>query len=218
MSEEVNHPEANGNSGLVIRQEAQNVILRGLESMLAKIPESQESLAKNPTKRAKEIMHEASIKAGMISAGLALPPGPLGILTVIPDLLQIWRLQQQMVADIAACYGKSASLTQEMMVYCLFRHGAAMFARDLLVRVGERMIMKESSVRLIQQVLQRVSIEVSQKMIGKSVSRWVPLVGPAMIGWYSWHDTKKVAQTAMDTFMRDLSEASDVEVLGEAGG
>jgi hypothetical protein len=37
---------------------------------------------------------------------MALPPGPLGLATVIPDLLAIWKLQQQLVADIAAVFGK----------------------------------------------------------------------------------------------------------------
>lgn len=95
-------------------------------------------------------MRTAGLKAGAVSAGLAIPPGPLGMLTVIPDLIQVWHIQRNMAADIAACFGKSAQLSQQMMVYCLFRHGAAMLARDILVRVGERMILKQGSLRMIQ--------------------------------------------------------------------
>ena len=59
---------------------------------------------------------------------LALPPGPLGWLTILPEMLAVWKIQSQMVADIAALYGQKSTLTEEQMVYCLFRHSAAQVA------------------------------------------------------------------------------------------
>jgi hypothetical protein len=114
-----------------------------------------------------------------------------------------------MVSDIAACYGKSAQLNQQMMVYCLFRHGAAMLARDILVRVGERMILKQGSLRMMQKVLQRVSIKMTQKAIGKSISRWVPVIGPIVVGGYSMIDTRSVGKTAIETFSREIEIEPD---------
>ena len=38
----------------------------------------------------------------MTSSGLSLPPGPLGWLTLLPELRSLWQLQTQLVADIAA--------------------------------------------------------------------------------------------------------------------
>ena len=80
-----------------------------LEDLALKIPSSAEPASDHPNTRAAEIIRVAGFKAGALSATLALPPGPLGLLTVIPDLLQVWQLQQQMVADVAACFGKTAS-------------------------------------------------------------------------------------------------------------
>jgi hypothetical protein len=134
------------------------------------------------------------------------------MLTIIPDLMQVWRIQQQMVSDVAACYGKSAQLTRQMMVYCLFRHGATMLARDFLIRVGERLILKRGSLRIIQKILQRVTVKMTQRAIGKSISRWVPVIGPVVVGGYSMIDTRSVGKTAMETFSREI----DVEE-GEAG-
>ena len=88
------------------------------------------------------------------------------------------------------------------MVYCLFRHGAAMLARDVIVRVGERMILKRGSLRFIQKILQRVTIKTTQKAIGKSISSWVPVVGPVVVGGYSLLDTRSVGKTAIETFSR----------------
>jgi hypothetical protein len=179
-----------------------HTILGILENLITHVPTSEESADVKPDDRAKEIVRVAALKAGAVSAGLAIPPGPVGMLTIIPDIMQVWHIQRQMVSDIAACFGKSAQLNQQMMVYCLFRHGAAMLARDILVRVGERMILKRGSLRVIQKILQRVTIKMTQKAIGKSISRWVPFIGPVVVGGYSLLDTRSVGKTAIETFSR----------------
>jgi hypothetical protein len=183
--------------------------LCALENLVASVPSSDELLSTMPQDRAREIVRLAGFKAGAISAGLAIPPGPVGMLTVIPDLIKVWHIQRQMVSDIAACFGKSAQLTQQMMVYCLFRHGAAMLARDILFRVGERMILKRGSLRVIQKILQRVTIKMTQRAIGKSISRWVPVIGPVVVGGYSLLDTRSVGKTAIDTFSRVIEIEQD---------
>jgi len=188
---------------------AQQTVLRLLENLVSSVPSSTEALSTVPQERANEILRMAGLKAGALSAGLAIAPGPVGMLTVIPDLIQVWNIQRQMVSDIAACYGKSAQLNPQMMVYCLFRHGAAMLARDVLVRVGERMILKQGSLRMMQKVLQRVSIKMTQKAIGKSISRWVPVVGPIVVGGYSMIDTRSVGKTAIETFSRVIEIEPD---------
>jgi hypothetical protein len=200
--------EHTANSGETLAPQPHHTILGILENLITHVPASEESVDVKPHDRAKEIVRFAAMKAGAVSAGLALPPGPVGMLTIIPDIMQVWHIQRQMVSDIAACYGKSAQLNQQMMVYCLFRHGAAMLARDILVRVGERMILKRGSLRVIQKILQRVTIKITQKAIGKSISRWVPVVGPVVVGGYSLLDTRSVGKTAIETFSREIQEDS----------
>jgi hypothetical protein len=183
---------------------AQQALLRALENLVTRVPSSLEKISTDPHERAQQIVRAAKFKAGALSAGLAIPPGPIGMLTVIPDLLQVWKIQRQMVSDIAACFGKSAQLTQTTMVYCLFRHGAAMLARDLFFRIGERFILKRGSLRMIQKILRHVSIKMTQRAIGRSISRWVPIVGPVVVGTYSMLDTRSVGKTAIETFSREI--------------
>ena len=185
-----------------LSQPGQQKLFQMLENLVSSVPSSDELASVEPSVRAREIVRNASLKAGAVSAGLAIPPGPLGMLTILPDLMQVWRIQQQMVSDIAACYGQSAQLNRQTMVYCLFRHGAAMLARDILVRVGERLILKRGSLRVIQKILQRVTIKVTQRAIGKSISRWIPLIGPVAVGGYSLLYTRSVGKTAIDTFSK----------------
>jgi hypothetical protein len=192
------------NPGGELSQPTQNPLLRALENLALNIPNSAEPVSANPRKRAADIVRVAGFKAGAMSATLALPPGPAGMLTVIPDLVKVWQIQQQMVADVAACFGKSAQLNRQMMVYCLFRHGAAMLLRDVVARVGQRIIVKQASMRVIQQTLRKIGIHVTQKAVGSTLSRWLPAVGPILIGGYSLMDTRMVGKTAIDAFGREI--------------
>jgi uncharacterized protein (DUF697 family) len=176
-----------------------------LMDVVATIPESMEVEALDPKTRSALIVGNASLRAAAVSGGLALPPGPLGMLTIVPDLVVIWRIQAQMVADIAAIYGKTAVLTKEQMIYCLFRHAASQVVRDLVVRVGQRILIRRVSLRIIQSVLSRIGVRVLQRSVAKSISRWLPLIGPIGVGAYAYWDTSKVGETALDLFSREIT-------------
>lgn len=194
----------NGGDISVRSDDSASTVTRFLTELIAHIPSSSETEASNPKKRAKSIIQNAALRAAGISGTLALPPGPIGMATILPDLAAIWHLQQQLVADIASCFGKRAALTKEVMVYCLFRHGAALFVRDLVVRVGERVLIRRVALRSIQRILQKVGIRVTQKVIARTVSRYIPLVGALGIGGYSYYDTKKVGDTAIELFSKEI--------------
>jgi hypothetical protein len=175
-----------------------------LENFISKIPQSDEPKNKDPHKRANSIVLEAAAKSAVISGGLALPPGPYGLLTIIPDLVSIWKVQAQMVADIAGVFGKSALLTREQMIYCLFKHTAAHVVRELVSRVGERFLVRRASLRVIQQILKKIVPRITQKVIGSTVSRWVPIIGPLAIGGYAFYDTAQVGKTAIKFFENEV--------------
>ena len=171
---------------------------------VSSLPTSTEQTSKNPVERARQIANAAAAKSAVVSGGLALPPGPIGMLTIIPDLLLIWRIQSQMVADIAAAFGKTAFLTREQMIYCLFRHAASQAVRDLVVRVGERLLVRRVSLRVIQNVLRRIGITITQRLAGRAISRWLPIIGAVGVGAYAYYDTARVAKTAIEFFDSEI--------------
>ena len=179
-------------------------IMKSLERLLSEIPETQEALSRTPDERAREIARHAAIKAAMVSGGLALPPGPFGFLTILPDLYAIWKLQAQMVADIAGAYGKKGYLNREQMLYCLFRHAAAQAVRDIAIRVGERILIRRTALRSGQRALQRIGVRITQRIAGKAIARWLPIVGALGVGAYAYYDTGQVADTAIDLFRREI--------------
>lgn len=179
-------------------------IAEAILNFVGKIPITTKRKARDPSTAARELARAAAAKAALTSGSLALPPGPLGLLTLIPDLIAVWKIQAQLVADIAAIYGKKAFLTREQMLYCLFRHLASQALRDLVVRVGERVLIKRASLRLLQTVAQKIGIRITQRVIGKGISRWIPIVGALGVGVYAYLDTSQVAATAIELFEQEL--------------
>jgi len=126
------------------------------------------------------------------------------MLTVLPDLVVIWNIQRQMVADIAAAYGKSSQLGRSEMIYCLFRHAASQAIKDVVVRVGERFLVRRTTLRIIQRVLRRVGVSITQRAAGRALSRWIPVVGALGIGGYAFYDTTQVGKTALAFFEKEI--------------
>jgi hypothetical protein len=135
---------------------------------------------------------------------MALPPGPLGMVTIVPDLVAIWQVPSQLVSDIAAVYGRSAGLTRESMLHCLFRHGSAALVRDVVVRAGDRWLVQRTGRVALQRILHRIGVRVSDQVLGRALSRWVPLLGAFGVGAYAYYDTSKVAANAIDLFSREV--------------
>ena len=182
-------------------------IAQTILNFIGQIPDTSEKKCPDPAHRARVIARSAARKAAVTAGSLALPPGPLGWLTVLPELLAVWKLQTQMVADIAGVYGNQAELTREQMIYCLFRHTAAQAVRDLVVRIGERFLVRQVSVRAFQAAARKVGVTITQHAISKGVARWLPVVGAVGVGAYAYYDTGRVARTAMELFAREIEIA-----------
>ena len=167
-----------------------------IERVIADVPAPHTRPVPNPGAEADRLVKQAARRAGMLSGSLALPPGPLGMLTVLPDLFLIWQTQRQMVADVFALYGRTAELTRTHMLYCLFRHAASQVLRDVAVRAGERFVVRELSAGALRTALSTIGVVVTQRMAGSVASRWIPLAGAIVVGSYAYWDTLQVAKTA----------------------
>lgn len=167
-----------------------------IERVVADVPAPRTHRVDDPDEAAERLARGAAKRAALVAGSLALPPGPLGVLTVLPDLYLIWQTQRQMVADIFALYGRSAELTRTSMLYCLFRHAASHVLRDVVVRSGQRFVVNQLSSRALSSAAGKVGVAVSRRVVGRAASRWIPLAGAAAVSAYAYWDTLQVARTA----------------------
>ena len=203
-----NHPVFSRNptvrSGIAHESELLDRLFGILFRAINEIPASSEKQTSDALFRSRELIANASVKAAAISGALALPPGPLGWLTILPDLAAIWRVQAQMVADIGAVFGKKGKLTEESLIYCLFRHAAAQVVRDLVTRMGERVIVRRVSVRAAENLLESIGIRVIQRVVRGGLWRFLPVIGAIGVAGYAYYDTHQVGKTAIEFFTKDI--------------
>ena len=179
---------------------------------VARIPAARVRRSREPADAARRLARQAALKAAATAGVLALPSGPLGWLTLLPEMRSVWKIQAQLVADIAALHGRKSELTKEQMLYCLFRDDAANVLRDVVTRVGERFVVRPPSSRLMQRLVREIALRLTPRVLGKGVARWLPVAGAVGVGAYAYHETQRVAQAALELF------ASEVETVTEPEG
>jgi hypothetical protein len=187
-----------------------------LLDVVGRIPTPRESESAEPEARARQIARNTAIKSAASAGTLALPPGPLGWLTIAPELYAVWKMQAQMVADIAGAYGKPELLTREQMLYCLFGHTAAGAFRDLVIRVGQRYVVRRAPLSALYAIGNKVALRVAQRSAGRVVTRWIPALGALGVAGYVYLDTGRVADTSIELFAADVRIEGEIEVEGVA--
>ncbi|PJZ84430.1 hypothetical protein [Leptospira harrisiae] len=161
----------------------------------------------------RELVQNASFKSGLISATCSLPPGPLGILSILPELLFMYRIQGHLILDIAALYGKEVQVTKELLLYCLFKHGGAHVFRKIIKESSLKILIRPTTVRVFQTMLEKLGLLITKSIIRKQFARWIPIGGAVVTGTFAYYDTKRVGQTAMDLFSKEIHAEEIRELL-----
>ncbi|EMY62908.1 hypothetical protein [Leptospira terpstrae] len=166
-----------------------------------------------PDNLIQELVQNASFKSGLVSATCSLPPGPLGILSILPELLFVYRIQGHLILDIAALYGKEVQVTKELLLYCLFKHGGAQVFRKIIEESSLKILIRPTTVRVFQTMLEKLGILISKSIIRKQFARWIPIGGAVVTGTFAYYDTKRVGKTAMDLFSKEIHSEEIREFL-----
>lgn len=158
----------------------------------------------SPAARAGVIANKAARAAARLSAGAALVPGPLGLVSLLPEIVGIWKVQARMVVDIAAVYGKNASPSRAEMLYCLFRHLLSQGVRDVAVRAGGRVLVRGVSLTVALKLAASIGVKLSERAAGRLIARYAAVIGAAGVGIHAFYDTQRVARTAIELFSGEL--------------
>ncbi len=153
---------------------------KALSTAVSSIPESDVEKSFDAEHDTRFYTDAAARETAALSGALSVWPGPAGLLTILPDLVGVWRLQAQLVADIAAAHGKTPLLSKEVMARCLFGHLGGDAMSDILARGGQRIIVR--------------------KLTGRLAARWVPFLGAGVLAVYTYQDTVRVGKAARETF------------------
>jgi hypothetical protein len=195
----------NGRPGLVDK----------LLDVIGDIPTPREGASDEPRARSRAVARLAAAKAASTAGAMALPPGPLGWLTIAPELYAVWKIQAQMVSDIAGVFGRPELLSREQMLYCLYGHTAAGAFRGLVIRVGQRYVVRRAPLSTLYAIGNKIAIRIAQRSASRVITRWIPALGALGVAGYVYVDTGRVADACIDLFASDLLIEGELEDEGE---
>jgi hypothetical protein len=64
-------------------------------------------------------------------------------------------------------------------------------------------LLRRAPAALMARSLERVGVAVSQRAVGRAISRWVPIAGAVGVGAYAFYDTVQVGKTARALFEQE---------------
>ncbi len=212
MSEFDENCEETSSKAEKIKERVESILV----DLITDIPESLYTATSDPEEKINRLTQKAAVKAAAVSTTLSVPAGFTGILTSIPDIAAIWRIQAQLVSDIAMTYGKFALLTREAMIWCLFRHSAAQLLRDVAVRTGSRIVVQKLSMAALEALLKKIGLQISTKFVSRAALRAIPILGAVGNGAYSYYDTTEVGKTAAAYFKALADQGQSEETVETA--
>lgn len=195
------------------RTTAQSGAAEQLLELVGSIPPPRTRAHTEARRLAQRVGKRASLKTATTAGVLALPPGLLGWITIAPELYAVWKMQRQMVSDIAGLYGASDRLGREQMLYCLFGHTVAGAFRDVIIRAGERFIVRRAPLSALYAIANKIILRFAQRSATRLATRWVPVAGAVGIAGYVYIDTGKVAETTIALFESEMVIEGEAEVV-----
>lgn len=152
---------------------------------------------------APSIVNEYALKCAGVSGFASLAPGPFGLLTIIPDIIMVLRLQTEMLAKLSAAYRKEKFVTKEIVLFMLFQ-GVGSLGISFVIVKSSQLIVKRASARLIQKIVTMLGGRILQRTISQAASRFIPIIGPIAMAIWIRHMTKKIGNEAMNILSKEI--------------
>jgi len=152
---------------------------------------------------AQSIIKVYALKCSSVSGFTGLVPGPWGMLTIIPDIVMVLRLQTEMLAKLSVAYNKEKIVSKELVLFMLFQGVGAAGISFVTFKAGQ-IIVKRASTRIIQRMVAMLGGRILQRAAARAAARYIPIVGAAAMALWVGYMTKKIGNAAKDLLSRDI--------------
>ena len=146
----------------------------------------------------------ASHQAFAISTAAALPPGPLGLMTIIPELMAVTKVQMNLIYRIAAYYGKQGQVNATLILLIFANEAGLAIGRHIVTRVGTRILIRTLGEESARTAARSVAARIGTRLAKKALGRWVPVVIAPVFGLFSKRLTARIGREAIKLFSLDI--------------
>ncbi|MDZ7849212.1 MAG: hypothetical protein U5L96_22215 [Owenweeksia sp.] len=153
---------------------------------------------------AHRLIRNTALQTSSISAALAIPGGVTGLVTVLPEVASIWRLQAQLISNIAALHGKNSLVTREQMLWCMFRQMGYGVLKEYVIQQGGVYVVKKMQGQALDIFLHKIGLSLATRQGSRLAGKIIPVVGSVSAGALSYYDTRKVGQNALQLYSKEI--------------
>ena len=168
-----------------------------------------------------EMTREAARRTFAVSMAAGLAPGFFGVMTILPEIVSVTKIQIRLVHKIAGYYHAGASLDRTVLLLIFSEAIGLMVGKSLLRRVGARLVVTTLSTRLARRLAQQIGSRIIAKAVQKGVARWLPVVMAPVLAAFSRSMTLRIGRHAMKLFSEGIAfereSAGDQAADGEKG-
>lgn len=151
-----------------------------------------------------EMIAAASLKTFGISTAAALPPGPLGLMTILPELLTVTKIQMNLIYRIAAYYGKQGQVNATLILLIFANEAGLAIGRRVVTRMGTKLLIRTLGEQSVHSVSRSIAARIGARLTQKAVGRWIPFLLAPLFGLFSKKMTVRIGTEAVKLFSQDL--------------
>lgn len=149
------------------------------------------------------LIENCSKQNAAISGAAGVIPGPIGMLAVVPEIIAVTRNQLNLIYDIGVASDKEDLMTRELLA-TVFASAFGMSLGGLGMMHGSKLIIKRSSLRVMQKTIGILGGKITQQALKASIGKWFPVVGSAALAAWSYQTTKTVGKKASKILEMDI--------------
>jgi uncharacterized protein (DUF697 family) len=153
---------------------------------------------------ADKIVNEAARKAFKISTALGLVPGPIGMATILPEVVALTRLQINLIYRIAKHHGKQERVNKELVLLLLGNAMGVAAGETLLRKAGATLVVKSVNSGVIKALARKIGAGMVDRAAERAIARWIPMVTAPLFGYFSLSLTRKIGREAERLFSQGI--------------
>jgi hypothetical protein len=151
-----------------------------------------------------KMIRKASRAAFLISTGAGIPTGPVGLATIIPEVIAITKLQINLIFKVAKFHQQEAKVNKTIILAVLGVAVGVVLKHALINKVGTRVIVKSLSAEGAKRITREIGEKFAAGLLKRGLGRWIPLMLAPVFGYLSLSMTRKIGREAESLFSHEL--------------
>jgi hypothetical protein len=151
-----------------------------------------------------KMIRKASRAAFLISTGAGIPTGPMGLATIVPEVVALIKLQINLIFKVAKFHQQEAKVNKTIILTVLGVAMGVVLKHALINKVGTRLIVKSLSAEGAKRITMEIGEKFATGLLKRGLGRWIPLMLAPVFGYLSLSMTRKVGREAESLFSHEL--------------